>query len=59
MDSVMSIIRDFGFPVAVCCVSFCYINKITTEHKKEVYSLTGAINEMRIVFQELLDKLGG
>lgn len=59
MDSVMSIIRDFGFPVAVCCVSFWYINKITTEHKQEVNSLTDAINEMRLVFQQLIDKLGG
>ena len=59
MDSVMSIIRDFGFPVAVCCVSFWYINKISTDHKKEVDALTAAINEMRVVFQELLDKFGG
>lgn len=59
MDSVMGIIRDFGFPVAVCCVSFWYINKITTEHKKEVDALTVVINEMRIAFQEFLDKLGG
>lgn len=59
MDSVMVIIREFGFPVAVCCVSFWYINKITTEHKKEVDSLTDAINQMRLVFQQFLDKLGG
>lgn len=59
MDSVMSIIRDFGFPVAVCCVSFWYINKITTEHKKEVDALTSAINELRVLFQQFLDKLEG
>ena len=59
MDSVMDIIRDFGFPVAVCCVSFWYINKITSEHKIEVDALTAAINEMRVVFQEFLDKFGG
>ncbi len=59
MDTVFSIIRDFGFPVAVCCVSFWYINKITTEHKKEVDALTVAINDMRVVFQQFLDKFGG
>lgn len=59
MDSVMGIIRDFGFPVAVCCVTFWYINKITTDHKKEVDALSSAFHEMRVALLEFLDKLGG
>ena len=59
MDEVISIIQSFGFPIAVCLVCFLYINKQAEQHKTEVTSLTEAIHEMRIVLQQLMDKLGG
>lgn len=59
MNEVLSIIQSFGFPIAVCVICFWYINKINDEHKSEVSSLTAAIHEMRVVLQQLMDKLGG
>lgn len=59
IDEIISIIQSFGFPIAVCLVCFFFINKQTEQHKTEVTSLTEAIHEMRIVLQQLLDKLGG
>lgn len=59
MDEIISIIQSFGFPIAVCLVCFFYINKLSEQHKSEVSSLTEAIHEMRIVLQQLMDKLGG
>lgn len=59
MDEIISIIQSFGFPIAVCVICFWYINKINDDHKSEVNALTDAIHEMRVVLQQLMDKLGG
>lgn len=59
MNEVLSVIQSLGFPIGVCVVCFWYINKQNSEHKTEVTSLTEAIHEMRIVLQQLMDKLGG
>lgn len=59
MNEIISIIQSFGFPIAVCLVCFFYINKQAEQHKTEVSSLTEAIHEMRVVLQQLMDKLGG
>lgn len=59
MNDILSIIQSFGFPIAVCVICFWYINKMNDEHKNEVSSLTDAIHEMRVVLQQLMDKLGG
>ena len=59
MNEIISIIQSFGFPIAVCLICFWYINKQVETHKEETNNLTAAIHEMRVVLQELLDKLGG
>ena len=59
MNEIISIIQSFGFPIAVCLICFWYINKQIETHKEETNNLTAAIHEMRVVLQELLDKLGG
>lgn len=59
MSEIASVIQTFGFPIAVCVICFWYINKINDDHKSEVNALTDAIHEMRVVLQQLMDKLGG
>lgn len=59
MNEVISIIQSFGFPIAVCLLCFWYINKQIETHKEETNNLTEAIHEMRVVLQQLMDKLGG
>lgn len=59
MNEILSIIQTFGFPIAVCVICFWYINKINDDHKSEVSALTDAIHEIRVVLQQLMDKLGG
>lgn len=59
MNDVISIIQSFGFPIAVCLICFWYINKQIETHKEETNNLTSAIHEMRVVLQQLMDKLGG
>lgn len=59
MNDILNVIQTFGFPIAVCVICFWYINKINDDHKSEVNALTDAIHEMRVVLQQLMDKLGG
>ncbi len=59
MNDVLNVIQSFGFPIAVCVICFWYINKINDDHKSEVNALTDAIHEMRVVLQQLMDRLGG
>lgn len=59
MNEIISIIQSFGFPIAVCLICFWYINKQIETHKAETNNLTDAIHEMRVVLQQLMDKLGG
>lgn len=59
MNDIISVIQSFGFPIAVCLICFWYINKQIETHKEETTNLTEAIHQMRVVLQELMDKLGG
>ena len=59
MNDIVSVIQSFGFPIAVCLICFWYINKQMDTHKEETKNLTEAIHEMRVVLQQLMDKLGG
>lgn len=59
MNEIISIIQSFGFPIGVCLICFWYINKQIETHKEETNNLTSAIHEMRVVLQQLMDKLGG
>lgn len=59
MNEILSVIQSFGFPIAVCLICFWYINKQMDTHKEETKNLTEAIHEMRVVLQQLMDKLGG
>lgn len=57
VDTVLSIITQIGFPIAVCLIAFWYINKMQTEHKEEMIKMSDAINNNTLVMQKLIDKL--
>lgn len=57
-SSVIQIISNVGFPIAVCLICFWYVNKLTETHKEEVNKLTDALNNNTLVMQKLCDKLG-
>lgn len=57
VDTILSIITQIGFPIAVCIICFWYINKIQSQHKDEMDKMSEAINNNTIVMQKLIDKL--
>lgn len=57
IDTILTIITQIGFPIAVCIICFWYINKIQGQHKEEMDKMSEAINNNTIVMQKLIDKL--
>lgn len=56
-QSMVELISQVGFPIAVCLICFWYINKIQGNHKEEIDSMKEALNNNTIVLQKLVDKL--
>lgn len=69
MEDLMTVLQNFGFPVAVCGVLMYYIRelnknfseqltRIMEQHKNESDKMVQAINSNTLVMQKLVDKLG-
>lgn len=56
---VSQIVSNVGFPIAMCCGLFAYLREKDKESKKEIDSLSDAINNNTLVITKLLDKIGG
>ena len=57
VDSIITIISQFGFPILVCLICFWYIYYTNKSHKEEINKLTDAVNNNTIVMNKLIDKL--
>lgn len=59
INTIAQMVGSLGFPIVVAGYMI-YVNKQQTEaHKTEIKEMTEAINELKIVIQSLLDKIGG
>lgn len=57
-DVIIQLVSNVGFPIATCVACFWYINKQSEQHKKEMDSVTDAINNNTIALTKLMDKIG-
>lgn len=57
MDTLMTIINNCGFPIAMTIMLYLEMKNSNKLHKEEIEKLTNAINNNNIVVQQLLDKL--
>ncbi len=58
LNEIATLISTLGFPVTMCVILCCYVNKITESHKEESKSFADALNRNTSVLQILCDKLG-
>lgn len=59
MQEIMTLIGSLGFPIVVA-VYMIYVNREqSNKHADEVKGMTEAINELKVVLQKLIDKIGG
>ena len=57
MNAIFNAIGSIGFPIVVA-VYLIYVNTKQQEaHKSEVKEMTQALNDLRLVIQQLSDKL--
>lgn len=57
MSSILEIISSVGFPIACCIAMFLQQNKITENHKNEVFELKNAIDNNTVALTKLVEKL--
>lgn len=57
LQTVINLIKDLGFPIAVCIVMFWMNNKQAEQHKEEMTKITDALNNNTLALTELRDKL--
>ena len=58
VNSIVQIISQIGFPIAVCLICFWYIKKMQDDHKEEMNKMSEAIHNNTMVMQKLVDKIG-
>ena len=57
LQTVINLIKDLGFPIAVCIAMFWLNNKQVEQHKEEMYKVTDALNNNTLALTELRDRL--
>lgn len=59
ISGLMQVIGSLGFPIAMCIYMVWVNQNKDKEHAEEVKRLADAINELKVVMQTILDRLGG
>ena len=57
LQTVINLIKDLGFPIAVCIAMFWLNNKQVEQHKEEMSTVTDALNNNTLALTELRDRL--
>ena len=57
LQTVINLIKDLGFPIAVCIAMFWMNNKQAEQHKEEMTKITDALNNNTLALTELRDRL--
>ena len=57
LQTVINLIKDLGFPIAVCIAMFWLNNKQVEQHKEEMAKVTDALNNNKLALTELRDRL--
>ena len=57
LHTVINLLTDLGFPIAVCIAMFWLNNKQVEQHKEEMSKVTDALNNNTLALTELRDRL--
>ena len=52
LQTVINLIKDLGFPIAVCIAMFWLNNKQVEQHKEEMSKVTDALNNNTLALTE-------
>ncbi len=57
VNAIFNAIGSIGFPIVVAVYMIWVNQKQTENHKSEVKEMTQALNDLRVVIQQLSDKI--
>lgn len=55
--SVISVVSQVGFPIAMCLVMAWYIKYTNDQHKDEISKITEALNNNTLAVQKLCERM--
>ena len=58
MQDVVTAISTVGFPIVMCILIFCYMEKESESHKQEVDGLKEVLTDLKVSIAQLTDKIG-
>lgn len=59
VNAIFNAIGSIGFPIVVAVYMIWVNQKQTESHNSEVKEMTQALNDLRVVIQQLSDKIEG
>ena len=57
LQTIINLIKDLGFPIAVCIAMFWLNNKQVEQHKEEMAKLSEALNNNTLAINKLNERL--
>ena len=57
METLIDVVQNVGFPIAVCGALMWYITDLGDKHRAETKDFTDALNSNTSILQKLADKL--
>ena len=57
VSSVISIVSQVGFPIAMCLVMAWYVKYTNDQHKEEISKITEALNNNTLAVQKLCERM--
>lgn len=55
MENVITLIQNFGFPIASCIVMFVMLHNEQKAHKEETEKLSETMTELKIEFKDAIN----
>ena len=57
VSSIVTVISQVGFPIAMCLVMAWYVKYTNDQHKEEIDKITEALNNNTLAVQKLCERM--
>ena len=57
VSSIVAVISQVGFPIAMCLVMAWYVKYTNDQHKEEIDKITEALNNNTLAVQKLCERM--
>lgn len=57
VSSIVTVVSQVGFPIAMCLVMAWYVKYTNDQHKEEIDKITEALNNNTLAVQKLCERM--